>query len=129
MVSAIAGVDRNTRNESEPQGERMDAIRCLGNNGGTLCDWNRTSDIRAFCQTVTTEAPVLSLEQQLFLDLLFPPVGASVWWLMSTGWAMVMQGGKISERTKAFRKTLFWALLVGAYALMFAVTVYSRLTK
>ena len=75
-----------------------------------------------------TRPGVLPLSQQIILDLLFPPVGAGIWWLMSTGWAMLMQGGKISDRTKIFRKRLFWALLAAAYALMFGVTFYTYLT-
>ena len=70
----------------------------------------------------------LPLAQQIILDLVFPPVGATIWWLISTGWAMLMQGGRISERTKVWRRNLFWILLVGAYALMFGVTLYTHLT-
>jgi hypothetical protein len=70
----------------------------------------------------------LPLSQQIILDLLFPPVGAAIWWVVSTGWATIVQGGKISERTKMLRKRLFWTLLAGAYALMFGMTLYAYLT-
>lgn len=70
----------------------------------------------------------LPLSQQIILDLLFPPAGAAVWWVVSTGWATLVHGGKISDSTKKLRKKLFWVFLVGAYALMFGITLYAYLT-
>ena len=70
----------------------------------------------------------LPLSQQIILDLLFPPVGAAMWWVLSTGWATIVQGGKISDRTRRLRKRMFWALLAGAYVLMFGITLYAHLT-
>ena len=77
---------------------------------------------------MSTMPGALPWTQQILIDLLFPPVGAGIWWLIATVWAMVFQGGKISERTKAVRKRLFWVLLAAAYALMFGVTLYAYLT-
>jgi hypothetical protein len=70
----------------------------------------------------------LPLGQQILLDLLFPPAGAGIWWSMSSMWAMLMQGGRVSEKTKAFQKKMFWLLLVAAYSFMIGVTLYAYLT-
>jgi hypothetical protein len=47
----------------------------------------------------------------------WPPVGASVWWLLSQGWAKIVQGGTISQKTIKRQRTEFWVLLVAAYVL------------
>lgn len=70
----------------------------------------------------------LPLSQQIVLDLLLPPVAAALWWVVSTGWARLAQGGRISEKTKIVRRKMFWILLAGAYALMFGITIYASLT-
>ena len=49
------------------------------------------------------------------LLLLFPPLGALVWWLLSRGWAHTTQGDKVSDQTRKRQKWLFWLLLVAAY--------------
>jgi hypothetical protein len=70
----------------------------------------------------------LPLYQQILTAVFFPPVGAVMWWLMSRGWAMTVQGGAVSERTKRRQKIEFWVLLMIAYALSFAIIVYARFT-
>ena len=68
----------------------------------------------------------LPLSEQILLDLLVPPVGAAVWWLMARGWAGAVQGGKTSATTKTRQKWEFWVILAIAYLLMFGITIYGQ---
>jgi cytochrome b561 len=68
------------------------------------------------------------IDQQLLYDLLFPPIGTCLWWLMARGWARAVQGGKPSETTKKRQKWEFWVVLVCLYLLMFGITIYGLLT-
>ena len=71
----------------------------------------------------------MSLFEQLLLDLIAPPVGVCLWWLMSRGTATVFQGGKVSEMTKRREKFEFFALLGLGYAIMFGITIYFHLVR
>jgi len=71
----------------------------------------------------------LPISQQLLLDLIVPPAGAGVWWLMARGWAQAVQGGSASEETKARQRVEFWAVLGLAYLVMFGFTLYGWLTR
>jgi hypothetical protein len=55
------------------------------------------------------------MRQDIALLLLFSPVGACIWWLMSRGWAKAVQGGTVSEKTVKRQRVEFWGLLVAAY--------------
>jgi hypothetical protein len=70
----------------------------------------------------------LPITQMIALDLLVPPIGTCIWWLMSRGWAGLVQGGTISGRTKKRQKWEFWVVLAGAYLLMFGITLYGYLS-
>jgi hypothetical protein len=70
----------------------------------------------------------LPLSQLIVLDLLVPPIGTCIWWLMSRGWAGFVQGGAISENTRKRQKREFWSILIAAYLLMFGITIYGYLT-
>ena len=67
------------------------------------------------------------LYEQIAIFALAPPIGACLWRLMSRGWAMGVQGGKVSDRTKRRQGIEFWALLAVAYALMLGVLVVHKL--
>lgn len=60
------------------------------------------------------------ISEQIMFDLIIPPVGAALWWMMSRGWARSVQQGEISKQTKrrqkresgwfcAWRTSLCWA--------------------
>jgi hypothetical protein len=72
-------------------------------------------------------ANALPLGQLLLLDIFFPPIGAMLWWLMARGWAGFVQGGNVSDRTKARQRMEFWFALGGVYLIMFGVTLYAYL--
>ena len=66
----------------------------------------------------------LPIGQQIFLDLIVPPLGTSLWWLLSWGWALTAQGGNISQRTKKWISKGFWIVLALTYVIMFSVTFF-----
>jgi len=68
----------------------------------------------------------LPLSQQILLDVFVPPVETLVWWLMSRGWATVVQGGEVSETTRKRQRKIALALLIMAYVLMFSITIYGQ---
>lgn len=69
------------------------------------------------------------LSEQILYDIIIPPVGAAIWWLMSRGWAGTLQGGTVSETTKRRQRIEFFALLVGVYVLMFSITIYGYFSR
>jgi hypothetical protein len=70
----------------------------------------------------------LPLLNQVLLDLLVPPIGACLWWLVSRGWAHSVQGTTISEKTRKRQRFGFWLALALAYIIMTSITVYGLLT-
>lgn len=70
----------------------------------------------------------LPLYQQILTAVFWPPVGTVVWWLMSRGWALTVQGGTVSERTKRRQKVEVWAVLVLGYVISFGVIIYAYFT-
>ena len=71
----------------------------------------------------------MSLLQQCLLDLIAPPVGVCLWWLFSRGTAKVLQGRKVSDRTREREKIGFFILLALGYAMMFGMTIYFHFVK
>lgn len=69
----------------------------------------------------------IPISQTILLDILLPPIGTCFWWLMSRGWAGMVQLGRPSETTKRRQNREFWAILIAAYLLMFGITAYSLL--
>jgi hypothetical protein len=70
----------------------------------------------------------LPIYQQLLLDLIAPPVVAGLWWALSRGWALTVQGDSISEKTRVRQARLFWIVLILFYLVMFCTTIYGCLT-
>ncbi len=71
----------------------------------------------------------LPFSEQIMLDLIVPPAGAVAWWLMARGWAGVVQGNNLSQKTKVRQKQELWILLLAAYLLMFGITAYGCLKR
>ncbi len=71
----------------------------------------------------------LPLYQQILSDIFIPPVGTVLWWLMSRGWALTVQGGTVSEMTKRRQKVEFVVVLIGVYLLMFSITIYGYFSR
>jgi hypothetical protein len=59
------------------------------------------------------------------LVVVFPPIMACLTWLLARGWAMGVQGGTVSERTKRRQRLEFWGLLVAMYLMEVALLVYA----
>jgi hypothetical protein len=69
----------------------------------------------------------LPLSQQIFLDLVAPPLGTCIWWLMARGWAGFVQAGRVSDRTQRRQRWEFWAIMFAGYVVMFGITIYGLL--
>ena len=65
---------------------------------------------------------------QVVLDLVAPPIGASLWWLYSRGFAGLAYRGDVSETIKKRQNKLFFVVLALLYLVMFGVTLYGHLT-
>jgi hypothetical protein len=74
-----------------------------------------------------TEA--LTLWQQILIDVLFPPVGVSLWWLMSRATAYTLQSGNPTQRSLDFIRRSTLVLLVICYCLMFGITAYAHFSR
>jgi hypothetical protein len=66
----------------------------------------------------------LPLFEQVLIDLVGPPIGAGLFWLLSRGWAITVQGGSVSDRTRARQVRGFWVVMAVSYVVMIAITVY-----
>ena len=76
---------------------------------------------------VATEHPS-TLGQILFV-LVVPPIMTALWWLGSRGWANVVQGGNVSDRTKRRQKWEFWVVLAVLYVIVAGFALYARFHK
>jgi len=70
-----------------------------------------------------------TLEVQLVIIILGPPIIASLWRFMSRGWARTVQGGTLSDKTKRRQKLEFWILLGTMYAMVFCMAIYAWFIK
>ena len=68
------------------------------------------------------------LGEQVLILILGPPIMSGLIWLLSRGWALTVQGGVASERTKKRQKWEFWGVLIGLYVMAAAVFGYAWLT-
>ena len=71
----------------------------------------------------------MSLTQQYLMDLIAPPILTGVWWLLTRGFGIVVQGGQMSERTKVWQRNALFIVLVLGYLVMFGGTTYLHLVK
>jgi len=70
----------------------------------------------------------LPLSTQIVLDLIAPPIGAALWWVLSRSWSTLVHGGSVPPKTIRRQKIEFWILLGVAYALMIFITAYAYMT-
>ena len=65
--------------------------------------------------------------QQALFFLLAPPIMALLIRLLSRGWANIVQGGKVSEKTVKRQKLEFWVVLCFMYVMLFCIFLYGHL--
>ncbi len=63
--------------------------------------------------------------EQIAILIVGPPLMASLFWLMSRGWATTVQGGVPSEKTKRRQKVEFWIVLIAMYLIGFSMAFYA----
>ena len=68
------------------------------------------------------------LGEQLAILIVGPPIMAGLVWLMSRGWAIGVQRGSASEKTRMRQKVEFWMVLIAMYVIGFAMALYAWLT-
>ncbi len=68
----------------------------------------------------------LPLVQQIALDVVVPPIVTAIWWLLSSGWSNMTQGGDPTPRTKIWLSKGVWILLGLLYSVMFGITLYAQ---
>lgn len=66
---------------------------------------------------------------EFLLDAVGPPIMTALWWVMSRGWALGIQRGKVSDRTRARQKREFFVLLVVLYLIGFGMSFYVHVLK
>lgn len=65
--------------------------------------------------------------EQLVILIIGPPIMTILWWLASRGWAMVVQGGTVSDRTKKRQRIEVYAVLSAMYAVGLGMALYAWL--
>ena len=71
-------------------------------------------------------API-PIAQQILLDIVIPPIGTCIWWLMARGWAGFVQTRNVSDKTKSRQRREFWIIMLATYLIMFGITIYGVL--
>ena len=69
------------------------------------------------------------LWEQILILLIGPPIMTCAWWVLSRGWAVIIQGGEASEKTKHRQKIEFWGLLIAMYAVSLGMTLYAWMKR
>jgi hypothetical protein len=75
-----------------------------------------------------TRSGAAPLGEQLAIVLLGPPIMAALVWFMSRGWALSVQAGVASDRTKRRQRVEFWMVLALMYSITIGMAVYTWLT-
>jgi len=65
------------------------------------------------------------LWEQVLIAVFGPPVMSILWRWRARGWALTVQGGSVSDRTKQRQKKEFWILMFALYALVIGAFVYA----
>jgi hypothetical protein len=68
------------------------------------------------------------LWEQLVIGILGPPIMAILFRFRARGWAMMVQGGTVSEKTKDRQRIEFWVVLILCYVIVFGEFIYAWLT-
>ena len=69
-------------------------------------------------------AVAVPFNNQLLLDTVAPPIIATIWFVLSRGWAHAVQGAEVSKQTKKRQAIGFFVVLGLLYILMFTATLY-----
>jgi hypothetical protein len=64
------------------------------------------------------------LWQQALFFVLAPPIMALLIRVLSRGWANIVQGGKVSEKTATRQRLEFWVVLCFMYVMLFCIFAY-----
>lgn len=67
------------------------------------------------------------LWQQVLFFVLAPPIMAFLIRILSHGWASMVQGGHVSERTRKRQKLEFWGALIFMYIMLACIFAYAHL--
>jgi hypothetical protein len=67
------------------------------------------------------------LWQQAVFFLLAAPIMALLIRLLSRGWATIVQGGNVSEKTIKRQRLEFWVVLIFMYAMLACIFGYAHL--
>jgi hypothetical protein len=67
------------------------------------------------------------LWEQLVILILGPPIMTALWWIAARGWALAVQGGTTSRKTKKRQRVEFFVVLILMYAVGFGVVLYAWL--
>jgi|HubBroStandDraft_1064217.scaffolds.fasta_scaffold663430_2 hypothetical protein len=67
------------------------------------------------------------LWEQLIILILGPPIMTALWWFAARGWALTVQGGTASSKTKRRQKVEFYVVLVVMYVVGLGMALYAWL--
>lgn len=67
------------------------------------------------------------LWEQLIVLILGPPIMTAFWWVAARGWAITVQGGNASSRTKRRQKVESYVVLMVMYAVGLGMAIYAWL--
>lgn len=67
------------------------------------------------------------LWQQALFFLLAPPIMALLIRVLSRGWANILQGGNVSEKTMKRQRLEFWVVLIFMYVMLACIFGYAYL--
>lgn len=67
------------------------------------------------------------LWEQLVILILGPPIMTILWWLAARGWALAVQAGSVSERTRKRQKMEIGGVLILFYLIGFSMALYAWL--
>ena len=66
---------------------------------------------------------------EFLIDLIGPPIFTALWWVMSRGWALGVQGGSVSDKTKKRQRIEFFVVLAVVYAIGIGMSIYVHVIK
>ena len=66
----------------------------------------------------------LSIQQQIVVDLIAPPIGAFLWRLIA-GAGIGARANDASAETRRRKSSEFWVVLILGYFLMFGISLYT----
>jgi hypothetical protein len=67
------------------------------------------------------------LWEQLIILIFGPPIMAAFWWIAARGWALTVQGGTASPKTRGRQKVEFYVVLIVMYVVGLGMALYARL--